>query len=51
MPFLVALLLRHNLSAESGINDGLGYLVVMLPVLLIVKPEQAWHELPAKVLL
>jgi NhaP-type Na+/H+ or K+/H+ antiporter len=42
---------RHNLSAESGINDGLGYLFVMLPVLLITKPGQAWHELLTKVLL
>lgn len=42
---------RHNLSAESGINDGLGYLFVMLPVLLITKPEQAWHELLTEVLL
>ena len=42
---------RHNLSAESGINDGLGYLFVMLPVLLMTKPDQAWHELLTKVLL
>lgn len=42
---------RHNLSAESGINDGLGYLFVMLPVLLITNPQQVWHELLVKVLL
>lgn len=42
---------RHNLSAESGINDGLGYLFVMLPVLLITTPDQAWQELLTKVLL
>ncbi len=42
---------RHNLSAESGINDGLGYLFVMLPVLLITNPAQVWHELLVKVLL
>lgn len=42
---------RHNLSSESGINDGLAYLFVMLPVLLITKPGQAWHELLTKVLL
>lgn len=42
---------RHNLSAESGINDGLGYLFVMLPVLLITDPQQVWHELLVKVLL
>ncbi|WP_026532936.1 cation:proton antiporter domain-containing protein [Arthrobacter sp. H41] len=42
---------RHNISAESGINDGLAYLFVMLPVLLMTKPEQAWYELLTKVLL
>lgn len=42
---------RHNLSAESGLNDGLGYLFVMLPVLLLTKPGQAWHEMLVKVLL
>ncbi len=42
---------RLNLSAESGINDGLGYLFVMLPVLLLTKPDQAWWELLTKVLL
>jgi len=42
---------RHNLSGESGINDGLGYLFVMLPILLMTKPDRAWHELLTKVLL
>lgn len=42
---------RHNLSAESGINDGAGYLFVMLPVLLLTKPDRAWSELITKVLL
>ncbi|WP_253904376.1 cation:proton antiporter [Arthrobacter sp. Br18] len=42
---------RHNLSAESGINDGLGYLFVMLPVLLLTKPDLAWQEMLTKVLL
>ncbi|MGX5358207.1 cation:proton antiporter domain-containing protein [Kocuria sp. KH4] len=42
---------RHNLSAESGINDGLGYLFVMLPVLLLTTPGEAWQELLTKVLL
>ncbi len=42
---------RHNLSAESGLNDGLAYLFVMLPVLLLTKSGQAWHELLTKVLL
>lgn len=42
---------RHNISAESGLNDGLGYLFVMLPVLLLTEPDQAWSELLTKVLL
>jgi sodium/hydrogen antiporter len=42
---------RHNLSAESGINDGLGYLFVMLPVLLLTAPGRAWSELLTTVLL
>lgn len=42
---------RHNISAESGINDGLGYLFVMLPVLLLTKPGVAWSELLTTVLL
>lgn len=42
---------RHNLSAESGINDGLGYLFVMLPVLLLASPQTAWSELLTHVLL
>ncbi|MGQ1796903.1 cation:proton antiporter [Kocuria oceani] len=42
---------RHNISAESGLNDGLGYLFVMLPVLLLTEPDTAWQELLTKVLL
>nr|WP_255316716.1 cation:proton antiporter [Nesterenkonia sp. Act20] len=42
---------RFNLSAESGINDGLGYLFVMLPVLLMTGPDTAWQKLLTKVLL
>lgn len=42
---------RHNLSGESGINDGLGYLFVMLPVLLVTEPDRAWRELLTTVLL
>lgn len=42
---------RHNLSSESGINDGLAYLFVMLPILLLTKPGEAWQELLTKVLL
>lgn len=42
---------RHNISAESGLNDGLGYLFVMLPVLLLTEPGGAWQELLTKVLL
>ncbi|WP_262983392.1 cation:proton antiporter [Arthrobacter sp. NamB2] len=29
---------RYNLSSESGLNDGLGYLFVMLPILLLLNP-------------
>ena len=42
---------RYNLSAESGINDGLAYLFVMAPVLLMTTPERAWHDLLTRVLL
>jgi NhaP-type Na+/H+ or K+/H+ antiporter len=30
--------IRHLMSAESGINDGLGYLFLMLPMLLMTLP-------------
>jgi sodium/hydrogen antiporter len=34
---------RHSLSFESGANDGLAYLVVMLPILLLQHDEEhAW---------
>lgn len=36
---------RHNLSAESGINDGLGHLFVMLAVLLLTSPSRVAQEL------
>lgn len=37
--------LRHALSAESGMNDGLAYLFVLLPVLLLTRtPEAALRE-------
>lgn len=42
---------RHNISSESGVNDGLGYLFVMLPVLLITAPDAAWRDLLGTVLL
>lgn len=42
---------RHDLSAESGINDGLAYLFVMLPILLMTTPGRAWHDLLTRVLL
>lgn len=36
---------RHFLSAESGSNDGLAFPLVMLPVLLLTRPEAAaWSE-------
>ncbi|GAA1134148.1 sodium:proton antiporter [Citricoccus alkalitolerans] len=41
---------RHNLSAESGINDGAAYLFVLAPILLITAPGTAWHELLTTVL-
>lgn len=38
---------RHVLSAESGINDGLAYPFVMLPILFLTRSpgEAAWHWL------
>jgi sodium/hydrogen antiporter len=42
---------RFNISSESGINDGLGYLFVFLPILLIVEPENTWSEFVSTVLL
>jgi sodium/hydrogen antiporter len=42
---------RHNLSAESGINDGAAYLFVLAPILLITAPGTAWQELLTRVLL
>ncbi|RWZ59624.1 sodium:proton exchanger [Labedella populi] len=41
---------RFNLSSESGINDGLGYLFVMLPVLLLTTPGRAWQDFVLTVL-
>lgn len=32
---------RHALSGESGFNDGLAYLFVLLPILLLTKPTDA----------
>ena len=31
--------LRHIISTESGLNDGLGYPFVMLPILLLTRPS------------
>lgn len=42
--------LRHNLSAESGINDGLGHLFVMLMVLLMTSPATAGGDFAAVLL-
>ncbi|MGR0219723.1 cation:proton antiporter [Agromyces sp. ZXT2-6] len=42
---------RFDISAESGVNDGLGYLFVMLPVLLLTAPEVAWRDFFGTVLL
>lgn len=41
---------RHNLSAESGINDGLGHLFVMVTVLLLSSPATVAQDI-ARVLL
>ncbi|WIB33260.1 MULTISPECIES: cation:proton antiporter [unclassified Curtobacterium] len=36
---------RFNISSESGINDGLGYPFVLLPVLLLTRPtDDAWRS-------
>ncbi|MDX2377691.1 cation:proton antiporter [Microbacterium sp. LRZ72] len=36
---------RLNMSSESGLNDGLGYLLLMLPVLLLTRETgTAWSE-------
>jgi len=42
---------RHALSAEAGANDGLGYLFVMLPVLLLTHPTEAWSDWLVDILL
>lgn len=42
--------LGHNLSAESGINDGLGHLFVMLMVLLLTSPATAGGDFAAVLL-
>lgn len=42
--------LRHNLSAESGINDGLGHVFVMLMVLLLTSPATAGGDFAAVLL-
>lgn len=42
---------RHNLSSESGLNDGLGYLFVYLAILLLTRPGEAWQEMLTSVLL
>lgn len=37
--------IRHLISFESGANDGLAYLFVFLPALLMLLPtERAWHH-------
>ncbi|MBE9200226.1 MULTISPECIES: cation:proton antiporter [unclassified Nodularia (in: cyanobacteria)] len=32
--------IRHSISAESAANDGLAYLFVLLPILILTKPPQ-----------
>lgn len=41
---------RHNLSAESGINDGLGHLFVMLAVFLLTSPATMVRDVAELVL-
>ena len=48
---LVPKRVRLNISSESGINDGLGYLFVLLPVLLLSGSGDAWQQLLTRVLL
>lgn len=37
--------IRHLISFESGVNDGLSYLLVFLPSLLLLLPvDRAWHH-------
>ena len=43
--------IRHTISAESGANDGAGFPYVLLPLLLIEKPDTAWIEWFLKVVL
>jgi NhaP-type Na+/H+ or K+/H+ antiporter len=43
--------IRHLLGFESAASHGLGYLLVMLPVLLISHPAEAWTRWSANVLL
>jgi sodium/hydrogen antiporter len=43
---------RHTISFESGANDGLSYLIVFLPFLLLTRaPAQAWQEFLLRTLL
>lgn len=36
---------RHNISSESGLNDGLAYLFVFLPLLFLTEPTHtAWRQ-------
>ncbi|MFI8595107.1 cation:proton antiporter [Microbacterium sp. NPDC078428] len=42
---------RFNMSSESGLNDGLAFLFVMLPVLLLTRPAgEAWSHWALQVL-
>ncbi len=44
--------LRHLISAESGMNDGLAYPLVLLPVLVLTQPDAAaWATWATRVLL
>lgn len=42
---------RFNISSESGLNDGLAFLFVFVPILLMMRPDKGWADLLGTVLL
>ncbi|MFW2513968.1 cation:proton antiporter [Demequina sp. SO4-13] len=42
---------RFNISSESGLNDGLAYLFVFLPIMLMIRPDKSWSDLLTTVVL
>lgn len=41
---------RFNISSESGLNDGLAFLFVFVPIMLVLRPDQGWPDLVVTVL-